>query len=505
MAAIWFRFRAELRTRWRGALALALLVGLAGGIVLTTVAGARRTDSAYSELITETDAPDLLVNPNDGNGSELVDRYDEVARLPQVERLGVAFGVFVLPVGVPVEEIFDDIQLAPTEDDLYDTFGFNVLDGRLPNPRRVDEVAVDFRVAEREDLRPGDSFRGIPIDTEALIARLGTDDEDALLAAVERGDAGEPIEFTVTGVVATPDNLVVDEGFETGSTYFTAALLDEHPGALIGFHAAQVKLERGAARRAGLPAGGRGARAGRDDRVPEPGPHRRDGRACRAAVHRRALDLRRRRGPHHSPRARPGDHPPAVPRRRRRSRARHRRVLARAAARARRAAHRGVRSPGRAVRRAAGDPGLAADADRAGRARRGAPRDRRRPGGARPRRARRCSSVVGLLALVAARRLVLGTDRERAPGPPSRALVARVPFGPSATNGIRFAVEPGRGRTAVPVRTTLVAATVAVLTVVAALTFAAGLDRLLETPRLFGVTWQLEVDGGGETHAEVEG
>ena len=158
MAAVWFRFRAELRTRWRGALALALLVGLAGGIVLTTVAGARRTDSAYSELITETDAPDLLVNPNDGNESELVDRYDEVARLPQVARLGVAFGVFVLPVGVRVEEIFDDIQLAPTEDDLYDTFGFNVLDGRLPKPRRVDEVAVDFRVAEREDLRPGDTL-----------------------------------------------------------------------------------------------------------------------------------------------------------------------------------------------------------------------------------------------------------------------------------------------------------------------------------------------------------
>jgi hypothetical protein len=50
VAAEWLRFRAELRTRWRSALALALLVRLAGGIVLTTVAGARRTDWQASTI-----------------------------------------------------------------------------------------------------------------------------------------------------------------------------------------------------------------------------------------------------------------------------------------------------------------------------------------------------------------------------------------------------------------------------------------------------------------------
>jgi ABC-type lipoprotein release transport system permease subunit len=108
-----------------------------------------------------------------------------------------------------------------------------------------------------------------------------------------------------------------------------------------------------------------------------------------------------------------------------------------------------------------------------------------------------------VLTLLAASRLLLGARRERGTRTGLGGVIARAPLGPTAANGIRFAIEPGRGRTSVPVRTTLVASVVAVLTVVAALTFAAGLDRLLHTPRLFGVTWQLEAEGGGETPAEV--
>ena len=48
MNAVRYRFRAELRTRWKSVLALALLAGLAGGVTLAAIAGARRTDSAFS-------------------------------------------------------------------------------------------------------------------------------------------------------------------------------------------------------------------------------------------------------------------------------------------------------------------------------------------------------------------------------------------------------------------------------------------------------------------------
>ena len=64
-----------------------------------------------------------------------------------------------------------------------------------------------------------------------------------------------------------------------------------------------------------------------------------------------------------------------------------------------------------------------------------------------------------------------------------------------AVTGVRFAVEPGRGRTAVPVRSTLLGAVSAVAIVAAALTFASSMNNLLDTPRLYGSDWDAVVSG----------
>jgi hypothetical protein len=50
MASVWLSLRAGLRQGWRAWLALALLLGVMGGVVLTAVAGARRTDTAYPRM-----------------------------------------------------------------------------------------------------------------------------------------------------------------------------------------------------------------------------------------------------------------------------------------------------------------------------------------------------------------------------------------------------------------------------------------------------------------------
>ena len=55
--------------------------------------------------------------------------------------------------------------------------------------------------------------------------------------------------------------------------------------------------------------------------------------------------------------------------------------------------------------------------------------------------------------------------------------------------GIRFALEPGRGRTAVPVRSALVGTVVAVALVVSTLTFASSLNTLVSHPALYGWNW----------------
>ena len=55
--------------------------------------------------------------------------------------------------------------------------------------------------------------------------------------------------------------------------------------------------------------------------------------------------------------------------------------------------------------------------------------------------------------------------------------------------GMRFALERGRGRTAVPVRSALLGTVLAVAMVVATLTFSSGLHTLVSKPSLYGWNW----------------
>ncbi|HEX7267764.1 MAG TPA: ABC transporter permease, partial [Streptosporangiaceae bacterium] len=92
-----------------------------------------------------------------------------------------------------------------------------------------------------------------------------------------------------------------------------------------------------------------------------------------------------------------------------------------------------------------------------------------------------------------------GTRRNRAlagPGLRSRltASLAGADAPLTATMGVRLALEPGRGRTAVPVRAALIGTALSVLAVTAAFTFGANLLRLVNTPHLFGQRWDAAID-----------
>ncbi len=71
--------------------------------------------------------------------------------------------------------------------------------------------------------------------------------------------------------------------------------------------------------------------------------------------------------------------------------------------------------------------------------------------------------------------------------------LARGTFPPALDVGFRLAVEPGRGSSAVPVRSALIGAIVGVLGVVGCLTFRAGLDNAVKSPERSGVVWDFSV------------
>jgi hypothetical protein len=95
------------------------------------------------------------------------------------------------------------------------------------------------------------------------------------------------------------------------------------------------------------------------------------------------------------------------------------------------------------------------------------------------------SAAAAALALTARRRRAV----------PRRSAVATAAaaagLGVPVVVGARFALEPGRGRAAVPVRPALLGAVAGVLGVLAAFTFAAGVSDAAANPARFGQTWQL--------------
>ena len=103
--------------------------------------------------------------------------------------------------------------------------------------------------------------------------------------------------------------------------------------------------------------------------------------------------------------------------------------------------------------------------------------------------------VVGTATAAALWRATRGVPRHTRASWSGRWL-ARAGLPPALEIGSRLAVEPGRGRTAVPVRSALIGAIVGVIGVVGCLTFRAGLDSAVSNPERSGVVWDFWVASG---------
>jgi hypothetical protein len=500
VAAVWYHFRAELRARWKSVVALTLLAGLAGAAVLVAVAGARRTDTAFSRLLASTRAADVLVNPDDGNDSGL--DWHAVAALPMVEQAGIEHGVSLLPRPVVPANLLTSITLAYGKG-IGRTFArARVLHGRVPDPARVDEVLVNPRFAHNFGVGVGDTVDAVSLSA----ADFGRLDRSGLtqaegFAAVNRGEYGTRVRVRIAGIGVLPDEIVLDEGFQQEEMLLTPAFYRAHSDADAGFFGIAVRLRDGADLAAfkeavqALPHQGaiefqtNAATAAKVDRAVRPSVGALTVFAIvvaltgllvvgQAVARQTFLDS--------------VDHPVLRALGFRRGQL----VLAsmaRALVVAVGAAVVAVAgalllspfTPIGVARAAEPDPGFAAD------------------GTVLP---------LGALAVIASVLLLTGASawwytrpaRYAADGldaRPSRlASWLRTSGGPVvAGTGVRMALEPGRGRTAVPVRTTILGSALAIATVVAAVSFAASLDHLVSTPRLYGWSWDVRVTPSGDS------
>src|ERR1700722_14586432 len=98
LAAAWYRFGATFRRRRGSYLAIVLLIALMGGLAMGSIAGARRTQSAFSAYLAATKASDLQFQTSIASYG-LVDENltKKLEQLPGVERVASAPNLLVSP------------------------------------------------------------------------------------------------------------------------------------------------------------------------------------------------------------------------------------------------------------------------------------------------------------------------------------------------------------------------------------------------------------------------
>jgi putative ABC transport system permease protein len=176
VSAVAFRFRSELRARWRAWVALAVLVGLAAGASLMLWAGSRRTGSAHERFRSAQRAFDVGLQvscrPEGRDSGGDTSCFAAIARLPAVAD---ATTVVSLPSLI---ETLDGRSIQPNPDDpcdsdpgavetVYDLSGrygttinrSRFVAGRPANPEAADEVVLSQDTAERLGLHPGSELR----------------------------------------------------------------------------------------------------------------------------------------------------------------------------------------------------------------------------------------------------------------------------------------------------------------------------------------------------------
>ena len=228
MAALVWIVARQLRARWRSWALLAVTVGLAGTVVLTAAAGARRTDSAYGRFLAASNAADVLVAPNNtGFGGY----YPALDKLPGVEAMAPVIGVQALPVStggtllnaqvyVPGDGRFGTVVERP-----------RLLSGRLPLANRVDEVALDVRAAA------------------AFHAQVGSSITLAATMSSTPGQSAHGLRHfrqKVVGIFVTRDNPVpINESAQLPVVYATRAFYDKLGPNYRGFDGVYVRLGPG--------------------------------------------------------------------------------------------------------------------------------------------------------------------------------------------------------------------------------------------------------------------
>jgi ABC-type lipoprotein release transport system permease subunit len=238
MGATWMRVRSDLRTGRRSAFALALLIAIAGAAVLAPLAGARRTATAYERFLEASNTHHLETNEGvPGLGYDYKLDLDKAASSPEVAEYEI-FRLFMMSArtdaGVEIPTGGEAIVVRPTLFGEGNISRARLVSGRLPNQDRPDEVAVGYGISVRDGINVGDRMTIDLLTANVLTQGLGPQ------AGVAR-----QVTATVVGVILLPGS--VPPSIRYGQIFATPAFEAAYTEGTANARGLLVKLKRGAA------------------------------------------------------------------------------------------------------------------------------------------------------------------------------------------------------------------------------------------------------------------
>ncbi len=497
----WYRLRTTFGRRWGGMLAVVLLTGLLGGVSMGAIAAARATESSPADFAARTNTPDLFIldgfyNPaiglNSGYNPALLRR---IARIPHVEKVESQVGIYAGPLGKNDEPL--PISEGIGANGSVNGLGFNedrvvVTQGRLADPRKADEFVLDTATARAfhmhlgevvtigwaSNLQAASSTFKVPPEQRirATLVGIGAIDIDALFQDQDSAGSSQIELFTPAfthKILECCSNdmesaLTLDGGF--GSPYYAQVESDLRrllPKGVPFTYIQAADFEARAVRTLrpeSIALGVFGGIAGLATLLIA-------GQVIGRRIRLAADDLAVLRALGADPAMTIGDG-----------------LIGTLGAVLVGSLLAGVVAVGLSPLAPLGPIGPLL-----------------------PFAFRVDWTVVGLgvAALVlclgavatvvayraAPHRVAARFVRQRGSGAARAASAAGLP--PAAVTGIRFALEPGVGRNAVPVRSAIFGAVLAVAVVVATITFGSSMGTLVSHPALYGWNWTYEIDGGG--------
>jgi hypothetical protein len=145
----WYWLRTNFARRWTGYLTIVLIVGLLGGVAIGSITAARRTESSFQVFLKQTNPSDmglLLYAPNETTALSHL-RY-----VKHVETM--SYNVFALPAGTggaprnpPAFKSGDVVPIGSLNGEYFNQDKVAVVEGRMANPRRADEFVLTTAAA----------------------------------------------------------------------------------------------------------------------------------------------------------------------------------------------------------------------------------------------------------------------------------------------------------------------------------------------------------------------